>query len=67
MKAYRRDPTNRIFFVVGVRGSIKILSLMPEVTWGRGKKKKEENTVRLDIKFTNILGVGILYDFKLSK
>ena len=38
---------------------------MPYVTWGRGKKK--ENTVRLDIKFTNILGVRILYDFKLSK
>ena len=28
LKAYRRDPTNRIFFVVGGRGSIKILSFI---------------------------------------
>lgn len=37
---------------------------MPYVTWGRGKKNNK-NTVRLDLKFTNILGVRILYDFKL--
>ena len=28
LKAYRRDPTNRIFFVVAGRGSIKILSFI---------------------------------------
>ena len=24
LKVYQRDPTNRIFFIVGARGSIKI-------------------------------------------
>ena len=28
LRAYRRDPTNRIFFVVGARGSLKILSFI---------------------------------------